>query len=484
MNLKLVLNIISRILIFFSVVLLVPLAWGLRDDPGSSEVCAFIYTILISLTLSLILRLVSRSSMEHIDTLQTKDGLSVVGLSWIILSLLGALPFYFSHAMPTFTDAYFETVSGFTTTGASILTDIERLSRGLLFWRSMTHWLGGMGLIVLYLAILPFLGSNAYQLYKAEAPGLTAEKIQPRMKETAKVLWGVYFIFTIAETVLLMVGGMTLFDALCHTFGTLATGGFSTRNASIGAFSPYIQWIVIVFMFLSGINFMLHYSALKGNIKAYFRNEEFRYFVGIIIVTSLLFTIILSRNSPLESPFRHAVFQVVSIMTTTGFVTTDFDLWPYALRYILILLMFIGASGGSTGGGMKVVRIVSSIKIVISYIHRAIYPNAVIPVRFNKKPLSSNLIAAIVVYFIIYILLFTFGTLLITFTERCDLVTAFSASIASLSNIGPGLGKVGATQNYQWMSISGKWILSFLMLAGRLELYSILILFIPATWKK
>jgi len=484
MNLKLVLNIISRILVFFSVVLLIPLAWGLGDNPGSPEVYSFIYTIIISLIISLVFRLISRSSVQHIDTLKTKDGLSVVGLTWIILSLLGALPFYLSHAIPSFTDAYFETVSGFTTTGASILTDIESMSRELLFWRSMTHWLGGMGLIVLYLAILPFLGSNAYQLYKAEAPGLTAEKIQPRMKETAKVLWAVYFLFTLAETVLLMAGGMTLFDALCHTFGTLATGGFSTRNASIGAFSPYIQWIIILFMLLSGINFMLHFSALKGNIKAYFKNEEFRYFIGIIILTSLCFTIILTRNSTLESPFRHAVFQVVSIMTTTGFVTTDFDIWPYALRYTLILLMFIGASGGSTGGGMKVVRVISSIKIVFSHIHRAIYPNAVIPVRFNKKPLSSNLVTAVVVYFMIYILLFTFGTLLMTMTERCDLVTAFSASVASLSNIGPGLGKVGATQNYQWISIPGKWILSFLMLAGRLELYSILILFIPATWKK
>ena len=313
---------------------------------------------------------------------------------------------------------------------------------------------------------------------------MTSEKIQPRMKETAKVLWGVYFLFTIAETILLMLGGMSLFDSLCHTFGTLATGGFSTRNASIGAFNPYIQWVIIFFMFLAGVNFMLHFSALRGNFKPFKRNEEFKYYIWIIILMSLIFTGVLSFHNMSHTPFRDSVFQVVAIITTTGFVTADFDLWPHVLRYLLILLMFIGASGGSTGGGMKVVRIVSSIKIAFSYIRKAIYPNSIVPVRFNHKPLSETLITAVVSYFVIYITLFTSGTLLLTITEGCDLVTAFSASIASLSNIGPGLGRVGATQNYLWISPPGKWILTFLMLAGRLELYSILILFVPATWRK
>jgi trk system potassium uptake protein len=484
MHYKLITNIISRILLFFSFFLIFPIIWGIIDNPYSLEVKSFGLTMIIGLVLSFFFRLITRTDLDTFESMNTKDGLSIVGLSWIIVSLIGALPYFLSGAVPTFTDAFFETVSGFTTTGASIFADIESLPRGLLFWRSLTHWIGGMGLIVLYLAILPLLGSNAYQLYKAEAPGLTAEKIQPRMKETAKVLWGVYFLFTFAETILLMTGGMTLFDALCHTFGTLATGGFSTRNASIGAFSPYIQWIIIVFMFLAGINFMLHFSALKGNFKLYRKSEEFRYFVSIIVIMIAIFTGVLINNGFTDAPFRHAVFQVVSIITTTGFVTADFDLWPHTLRFMLILLMFIGASGGSTGGGMKVVRVISSVKIVFSNIRRAIYPNAIIPVRFNQKALSSNLIAAVIVYFIIYVLLFVLGTLFITISEGCDLVTAFSASIASLSNIGPGLSGVGATQNYLWISPPGKWILTFLMLAGRLELYSILILFIPATWKR
>lgn len=484
MHYKLITNIISRILLFFSFFLVLPLLWAVSYDTTSSETRAFILTIIITLALSLFLRMITHSDPKSFENMNAKDGLSIVGLSWIIVSIIGALPFYISHAVPSFTDAFFETVSGFTTTGATILTDIESFPRGLLFWRSLTHWIGGMGLIVLYLAILPYLGSNAYQLYKAESPGLTSEKIQPRMKETAKVLWGVYFLFTISETVLLMLGGMSLFDALCHTFGTLATGGFSTRNASIGAFSPYIQWVIIFFMFLAGINFMLHFSALRGNFKPFKRNEEFKYYIWTIILMSLVFTAVLSYHKMSETPFRDSVFQVVAIMTTTGFVTADFDLWPHVLRYLLILLMFIGASGGSTGGGMKVVRIVSSLKIAFSYTKKAIYPNSVVSVRFNNKPLGETLIAAVVSYFVIYIILFTAGTLLMTITEGCDLITAFSASIATLSNIGPGLARVGATQNYLWISPAGKWILTFLMLAGRLELYSILILFVPATWRK
>ena len=284
-----------------------------------------------------------------------------------------------------------------------------------------------------------------------------------------------------------MIGGMPLFEALCHTFGTMATGGFSTKSASIGFYGAHIQWIIIVFMFLAGANFILHYQALKGNLRAYFRSEEFRCYFFLILFFIPFFALILIKATSTANPFeqiRHAAFQVVSILTTTGYVTTNSDAWPHVLRFLLIILMFIGGCGGSTGGGMKVIRILLAAKIAMRSIVQTVFPNAVLPIKFNSIPLSSRLIMAVVSYFVIFILLFFLGTILLALTESCDLVTAFSASIAALSNIGPGLAKVGASQNYAWLSIPGKWILTFLMLAGRLELYSILILFVPSTWRK
>ena len=384
----------------------------------------------------------------------------------------------------SFTEAFFEIVSGFTTTGATIFTNIEGLPRGILFWRSLTHWLGGMGIIVLCLALLPAIGHNAFQLYKAEAPGVTVERIAPRIKETAKTLWGVYFTLSFMETGLLMLGGMPLFDALCHTFGTMATGGFSTKGASIGAYGAYVQWVVIVFMFLAGTNFMLNYLALKGRVKAFLKNEEFRYYFILLFSLITVFSLVLSQFSNSSSPIRDSAFQVVSILTTTGYCSADFDLWPNALRFTLVCLMFIGGCGGSTGGGMKVMRFFLSIKAAMRSIKQAILPNAVIPIKFNGTACSERVITGVLAYFIIFILLFFVGAIGLIVTEGCDIVTGFSASIAALGNIGPGLGKVGATQNYAWVTMPGKWILIFLMLAGRLELYSMLILFVPSTWKK
>ena len=287
-----------------------------------------------------------------------------------------------------------------------------------------------------------------------------------------------------SETVLLMLGKMPFFDALCHTFGTMATGGFSTKNASIGFYGPYIQWVIIVFMFFAGTNFMLHYLALRGDLKAYFRSEEFRFYFFIVVILIPLFAFALAGFPGLDSPWRASAFQVVSIMTTTGYVTADFDLWPQVLRFGLIVLMFIGGCGGSTGGGMKVIRAVLAVKIALRSVVRSVYPNLVQPIKFNKSPLEPRLVMSVLSYFVIYVVLFLAGTVLLTITDECDLVTAFSASIASLSNIGPGLARVGAVQNYAWMSLPGKGVLIFLMLAGRLELYSILVLFLPSTWKK
>jgi len=326
MHKKLVFNIVARNLLFASLVMLLPLAWALKDDCGGTEVGAFLVTMTLGIVTSLALRMIFKIQPAEFQKVNVKDGLAIVGFSWVFLSLFGALPFYFSHTVATFTDAFFETVSGFTTTGATVLTDIEVHSRGILFWRSLTHWLGGMGIIVLYLALLPALGGNAFQLYKAEAPGITAERLQPRIKETAKVLWLVYFLLSAAETGLLMFGGMSLFDALCHTFGTMATGGFSTRNASIGAFSPFIQCVVIFFMFMAGANFMLHFQALRGNWRGYARSEEFRSYFFTILGLVVFFFLMLRGRASWAVALRMAAFQVVSIFTTTGYVTADFDL--------------------------------------------------------------------------------------------------------------------------------------------------------------
>ena len=479
-----VINIVSRICLIVCFVMTLPLAWAFYDAPYSRETKSFVMSIIIGIIIASACLCIFRVKKEDKKRINAKDGLAIVGLSWIFLSLLGALPLFLSGVVTTFTDAFFEIVSGFTTTGATIFTDIEALPRGILFWRSLTHWLGGMGIIVLYVALLPALGTNAFQLYKAEAPGITTERIEPLIKETAKSLWGIYFLFTFLEVLLLMGGNMPVFDALCHTFGTIATGGFSTKNASIGAYGPYIQWVITLFMFLAGTNFVLHYQLLKGRPKALFYNEEFRIYIISIMVIVPVFAVILMNTNLSGQPFRDAAFHVISILTTTGYTTTNFDLWPHALRFILVLMMFVGACGGSTGGGMKLIRVILSIKVALRSVVQKVFPNAVLPIKFNAKALPDKLVLAVISYFVVFMLLFFFGTTVFLITESCDLVTALTASISALSNIGPGLAKVGATQNFAWVSCPGKWLLTFLMLAGRLELYSILILLVPATWKK
>jgi trk system potassium uptake protein TrkH len=486
MHKRLVFNIISRILLVVSAAMVVPLAWAVSDNPASRETRAFVITIFIGLAAGVFIRRLLPARGEDFDVMGAKDGLAVVGLSWFCLSLLGALPFYLSGVLPSYTDAFFETVSGFTTTGATVLKTVEGLPRGILFWRSLTHWLGGMGIIVLSVALLPAIGRGAYQLYRAEAPGPVAERLKPGMKETAKTLWTVYFLLSLTETLLLMGGGMPVFDALCHTFGTMATGGFSTRNASIAAYGGNIQWIIILFMFMAGCNFMLHYQALRGRIGSYFKSEEFRVYLALILVSVPVFTVVLwlTGEGLGEQTFRQAGFQVVSILTTTGYTTADFNLWPAFLKLFLVLLMFIGGCAGSTGGGMKVIRVYVAFKTGFNSVIRAILPNAIIRVKVDSKPVPEPYVTGAAAYFIIYMFLFVSGTVSMTILEQTDLVTAFSASIACLSNIGPGLGDVGAVENYAWISVTGKWLLSFLMLAGRLELYSILILFVPSAWRK
>jgi len=486
MHKRLVLNIVSRILLVVCLAMILPLGWAVFDDFTSRETTAFGITILSGLVFAFFVRRFFPATKDELEDLNAKDGLAVVGLSWVFLSAFGALPFYLSGEVASYTDAFFETSSGFTTTGATIITQIEALPRGILFWRSLTHWLGGMGIIVLTVALLPALGRGAYQLYRAEAPGPTAERIRPKMKETAKTLWTVYFILSLAETLLLMAGGMPLFDSLCHTFGTMATGGFSTRTASIGAYGGYVQWIIVLFMLMAGANFMLHYQALRGRLNHYFKSEEFRTYLTLALAGIVVFTTVLIVWSGQfsESTLRAASFQVVSILTTTGYTTADFSLWPVFLKFLLVLLMFVGGCAGSTGGGMKVIRVMVVFKTAFTTIKQSILPNAILPVKVDARPIPDTYVLRTSTYFFIYVMLFAAGTVFMTISESTDLVTAFAASIACLSNIGPGLGKVGAMENYAWISMPGKWMLSFLMLAGRLELYSILVLLVPATWRK
>ena len=415
-----------------------------------------------------------------------REGYIIVTSAWILFSLFGTLPFVISKAIPSFTDAFFETISGFTTTGASILDNIEAMPHGLLFWRSITQWLGGMGIIVMSLAILPLLGIGGMQLFVAEVPGLKPDKLHPRVKETAKRLWAIYILFTLTEATLLKLGGMNVFDAICHSFTTLATGGYSTKQASIAHWdSPFIHYVIIIFMIIAGTNFSLSYFGLKFRFREVFRNEEFRFYWKFLIgFTGIIFIgLYLSEGAVFEKSFRDALFQVSSIMTTTGFVTVDYSIWKTFLMLLIFLLMFFGGSAGSTGGSIKIVRIVLLIKNSYLELKRLIHPNAVIPVRLNKQPVSPEIIANVLAFIVFYLMIFVIGVIVMS-SLGLDLDTAMGSVAATLGNIGPGIGDVGPVDNFAAIPDAGKWILSFLMLVGRLELFTVIILFSPAFWRK
>ncbi|HMM11462.1 MAG TPA: potassium transporter TrkG [Bacteroidales bacterium] len=414
-----------------------------------------------------------------------RDAYLIVSLTWIVTSVFGAMPFYFSGYIPSYTNAYFETISGFSTTGASILTDIEALPRDLLFWRSLTHWLGGMGIIVLSVAVLPILGIGGMQLFMAEMPGVTYDKLHPRITETAKRLWGIYVILTIAQFLLLWAGEMDWFDSACHTFATMATGGFSTRNASIAAFGPYSQYIIIIFMILAGTNFTLHYFALHGWFGKVWGNEEFRTYLFIIIICTLLIgTNLFLHNAGQPEPLlREVLFTVVSILTTTGFVTTDYLQWPTFLWMVVVMLMFIGGSAGSTGGGIKVIRQSLLLKNSFVEMRRAIHPAAVLPAKYNGKSVPQEIVYKVMAFFLVYILIFAAGVMVLT-AMGIDFETSIGASAACLGNIGPGIGKVGPVYHYAFLPDAAKWVLSLLMVLGRLELFTVLMLFSRHFWRK
>jgi trk system potassium uptake protein len=415
-----------------------------------------------------------------------KEGYVIVTFTWIIISLFGTLPYLLSGAIPNFTNAFFETMSGFTTTGATILTNIEAVPEGILFWRSMTHWIGGMGIIVFTVAVLPILGIGGMQLYAAEMPGVTKDKLHPRITATAKRMWGIYLIFTLVQTVLLLFGGMSLFDALCHTFGTVATGGFSTSNHSITNFSPYIQYVIIIFMILAGTNFTLHYLALHGQLRKVWKSEEFRYFIYLIMAGTIIITLVLAfgkKDMGFEEAFRSSFFQVVSIITTTGYITDNYMNWPGLLWLLIFLMMFIGGMAGSTGGGIKVMRQLLLLKNSLLEMKRLVHPQAIIPVRMNGKVVSQDIIFKVMAFFLIYVFVFIAGAMVMALLGL-NVPTAIGATAATIGNIGPGIGMVGPADNYAFIPHAGKWVLSFLMLLGRLEFFTVLILFAPAFWKK
>lgn len=416
-----------------------------------------------------------------------REGFLVVTFGWIIFSAFGALPFVISNqGIPNYTDAFFETMSGFTTTGASVLNDIESLSHGLLFWRSIIQWLGGMGIIVLSLVILPIMGIGGMQLFVAEVPGPIPDKIHPRVKETAKRLWGVYCIFTAIEIVLLWIGEMNFFDAVCHSFTTMATGGYSTKQASIAAYpTAYTQYVITIFMFIAGVNFTLSYFALHLRFKPIWKNEEFRWYTSFVLFFTVIIAIIIYVNHHVgvEKAFRDSFFQVVSIITTTGFATYDYLQWVSPVWIMLFILMFFGGSAGSTGGSVKIIRIILMIKNGMLELKRIVHPNAIIPVRIDKQGVQPEVLSNVLAFISVYLVITIFGTIVMSFMGH-DLDTSMGSVAATLGNIGPGIGDVGPASNFASFSIFGKWFLSFLMLVGRLELFTVLVLFAPSFWKK
>ena len=427
--------------------------------------------------------------------IKKRDGFLIVTLGWVAMTVFGALPYLLSGEIPRVIDAYFESVSGFSTTGASILTDIESMPKSLLFWRSMTHWIGGMGIIVLTIAILPLLGVGGFQLFAAEAPGPTADKLHPRITETAKALWLTYLILTLTEAILLWLGKMTPFDAINHAMATMATGGFSTKNASIAYFeSPFIQYVITVFMFLAGTNFTLTYLALRGDFKRVWKSEEFRIYTRLILLLGFIVTgaIIITQGSQPELAFRQAFFQVISIITTTGFVSADYTLWSPFVTLIFFLLFFVGGSAGSTSGGVKIVRHALIFKNSVLEMKRLIHPRAIIPVRFNGKAVSQDIISKVLAFFILYVIIWGTSSMIMALLlglhggyESVSLFeTSVGAVIACLGNIGPAIGEVGPVDNFAHLPSVAKGFLCFLMLVGRLEVFTVLVLFSPFFWRE
>ncbi|PTM09727.1 MAG: potassium transporter [Bacteroidetes bacterium] len=493
LNYKLIFHFLGLLLLFNGGFMLLAALISLIYDDGAA--ISISYAGLATLILGGLAMLVTKKVNKEMGK---REGYIVVTFGWLIMTLSGTMPYMFTETIPSFTNAFFETMSGYTTTGSTILNDIEILPEGILFWRSLTHWIGGMGIIVLAIAILPLLGIGGMQLFAAEAPGPSADKLHPRITDTAKRLWLIYFGYTVAETILLQVAGMTFFDAINHSMCTLSTGGFSTKNASVAYWNgqPMIQYIIIVFMFLAGTNFVLSYFAFKGKVQKIIKDEEFKLYFKFVVIFTLIAALIIYFNADVtkstinhpmvlgeaESSFRHALFQVLAIITTTGFVTADFTLWTPFLVVFFFGLMFLGGSAGSTAGGVKVVRHLLTIKNGFVEFKRTLHPNAILPVRYNKKSVSGDIVFNILAFFILYMLSFIIGALGFSMLGL-DFESSVGVAASSLGNVGPALGEFGPVDNFYNMPTLGKWWCSFLMLIGRLELFTVLILFTPFFWR-
>lgn len=480
MNKRLILRLLGRLLLMEAVLMIPSLLVSLLY--GQGDALSFVYTILIIAAVSVGPAFFVKPSRQDLNP---KDGLAVAGLSWIVLSFFGALPFCFSGAIPSLTDAYFETVSGFTTTGASILREIESLPRGILFWRSFTHWIGGMGVLVLTVALLPRLSGRTAQLTKAESPGPIFSKILPRTSDSAKMLYFLYFLLSFLLFIALLIAGLNVYDAAIHTFSTAGTGGFSNYNASVGSFgSPAVEWIIGVFMMLFGINFTVYFHLLRREAKVAFKNEELWVYLGVVLVATLGITFsVLPRFDSFHDAIRAAFFQSTAIVSTTGFVTADFDLWPTIAKTILICLMIIGGCAGSTGGGLKVSRMIMLLKDAMRDIKVALHPRKVAVIRMDGKTVPENVIISVGGFLFLYVMMLVAGALLLSL-DNLGIVEAFTGALTCISNVGPAFGSLGPTQNFSSLSIPSKWVCSFLMLAGRLEFIPILSLFSISIWRK
>ena len=452
------------------------------DD--QNHINTFLLCSLITISFGFLLRFLTKD--EKNAEIKKRDGYLIVVSGWLCMTFFGTLPYLLTDSIPSFTDAFFETMSGFTTTGSTILDEIESLPKSILFWRSMTQWIGGMGIIVLTIAILPLLGIGGMELFVAEAPGPTKDKIHPRIKETAKRLWIIYFSLTALETVVLMFFGLSFFDAINHSLTTTSTGGFSTKQESIAAFqNPFVEAVIVIFMFLAGTNFTMIYFGLKMKFRKIVNNDEFKWYLSAVFVLILLLSFYRTHTSSSDfiHAFREISFQVVSIITTTGYATADYTLWGSFLTFIFFLFLFSGASAGSTSGGIKIVRIILLIKNGLLEFKRRLHPKAVIPVMLNKQVISSTVTYNLLAFIFLYLFVFTLGSISLSFLG-VDMLTSISAVASAVGNVGPGIADVGPSSSFSQLPTSAKWILSLLMLMGRLELFTVCVLFTPYFWKR
>lgn len=483
MNWRYILSIVGILSLFLGLAMVFPVFWGIYYADAS--VVPLLKSMAITIVSGLLLFVGFRRA--RVDFISQREGMAIVTIGWTAAGLFGALPFYlYGGEFSTFANAFFESVSGFTTTGSSILTNIEAVSKGLLFWRSLIQWLGGMGIIVLSVAILPFLGVGGMQLYKAEVPSPVPDKLRPRIRDTAMILWKVYALITLAQVILLMGGGMSFYDSLSHAFTTMPTGGFSPKNASIAHYdSLYFDVVIVFFMFLAGLNFSLHYQFLKGDTLAFWRDPECRVFVGTVLALTLIVTFDIHGQmyKSVGRALRYSSFQVMSIITTTGYATADYGQWPAMSQFILLLCMFFGASAGSTGGGVKCLRVMLCFKHCYKELFLLIHPRGVMQIKLGGKPVSDDVMRSVLGFLALYVGLFAVCAVILS-GMGVDIVTSIGAVAATLGNIGPGLGLVGPVYNFSSMPYMGKWLLSWCMLLGRLEIFTVIIFLVPEFWRK